>query len=291
MKNKLEIQLEILNVLKYFEIFKFPLTINEIHKFIRVKVEFIMLEKQLGILVYKQTIFQIKDCYLLKNMPHWIERKRIGLAFAQKRMKRAKLIGGFIYLFPFVRMVAISGSLSKGYADKKTDIDFFIMTSENQLWTARSLLHTFKKLTFLFNIHHSFCMNYFIAEEHLVLQEQNYFTAIELATLIPLNGEKNWRTLISQNPWLFSFLPNYSIKLDYSTNERNYWFKSIGEILFKSYALNIRLMHYTDKKWRKKWAHKGFSEEEYDLAFRTRLYESKNHPANTQKMVLNKIQK
>ena len=48
-------------------------------------------------------------------------------------------------------------------------------------------------------------------------------------------------------------------------------------------------MKFTDKRWRKKWEEKGYPMEEYDLAFKTKLYVSKNHSGNFQKKVLNHI--
>jgi hypothetical protein len=45
-------------------------------------------------------------------------------------------------------------------------------------------------------------------------------------------------------------------------------------------------MELTDKKWRKKWARKNFPMEAYDLAFKTRLYVSKNHDKNYQEKIL-----
>jgi len=48
----------------------------------------------------------------------------------------------------------------------------------------------------------------------------------------------------------------------------------------------LLLFDYTNKSWRKKWTKKGYNMEDYDLAFKTRLNVSKNHPKNHQKLVL-----
>src|SRR5690606_39126981 len=108
----------------------------------------------------------------------------------------------FIYLFPFVAFVGISGSLSKGFAAADGDFDFFIITSANRLWICRTLLHLFKKLSFLAGAQHRFCMNYFIDISHAAIEERNRYTAIELSSLIPVCGLKVYQHFLSQNKWV-----------------------------------------------------------------------------------------
>jgi hypothetical protein len=65
----------------------------------------------------------------------------------------------------------------------------FITTAKNRLWIARTLMHGLKKLTFLFNKQHYFCMNYYVDEvQQLQIREKNIYTAIEVATLMPSTG-------------------------------------------------------------------------------------------------------
>jgi len=281
-----DIQTEITKALGYFDFFKFPLTIEEIQNFLEIKVEFNRLKKELAEMTSNGIIFCFKNCFLLHNLPEMVERKLQGIEYAQKRMKRAHLIASFIMGFPFVRMVAISGSLSKNYADKTTDIDFFVITTENQLWTARTILHLLKKLTFLFRLQHSFCMNYFLSENHLKIEEKNYFTAVELATLIPKRGVNYHQELISQNDWIHSFLPNFCSQSQSQDIQRPKLVKRALEYVLSSKKLNNLLMNVTDRRWRNKWQKKGYDHKEYELAFKTQLYVSKNHPGNYQKKIL-----
>ena len=281
-----DIKNELLKVLKYFDFFRFPLTESEILKFIGIKITLKNLQKELTELVQSQKIFLIEDCYLLVNDPERVVRKKQGRKLAAKRMKRAHWISKVIMSFPFVRMVAVSGSLSKGYADSNSDIDFFIITTENQLWTSRSLLHVMKKISFLFRMQHSFCMNYFISEGHLTLEEQNYFTGIELATLIPLKGKSHYSNLIKNNQWVNEYVPNFDTEIESKSKSRIGIFKRLFETFFSSKKWNVGLMEFTDKRWKKKWTARGYSEDEYELAFKTKLTVSKNHPSNFQKKIL-----
>ena len=83
-----------------------------------------------------------------------------------KVLVKAKAKARFISKFPFVAAVGVSGSLSKGYYDSDSDIDFFIITQHNRLWICRTLLMVYKKI-FLLNSRKYFCPNYFISSEQL----------------------------------------------------------------------------------------------------------------------------
>ena len=290
MENKTSIQVEITNVLHYFDVFHFPLRLAELHQFIQLNCDEQQLVSALNELVSQQEIFQLNDCYSLHDNLELLERKNTGFQLAQQKIIRAKKIGKFIQCFPFVRMVAISGSLSKGYADKDSDIDFFIVTNSTNLWTCRTLLHVFKKITFLVGQQHSFCMNYFIAESHLSIEEQNYFTAIELATLIPATHPEIGAKLVDSNKWIIEFLPNYVRPTTQKIQAKTSIIKQIIEFVLGSKKLNHFFMELTNKKWRKKWVRKNFPMEAYDLAFKTRLYVSKNHDKNYQEKILKKYE-
>lgn len=284
--NNTQLQQAIKNVLHYFDVFHFPLRFDELHQFIQLNCDNQQLGVALDELVRQQEIYLLNGCYTLHNNHELVARKNVGFQLAQQKINRAKKIGKFIQCFPFVRMVAISGSLSKGFADQHSDIDFFIVTNTTNLWTCRTLLHAFKKLTFLVGQQHSFCMNYFIAEGHLSIEEQNYFTAIELATLIPITHPEIGSELVKTNNWITEFLPNFNQSADQKTTAKIPFFKGIIEFVIGSNKLNHFFMELTDKKWRKKWARKNFPMEAYDLAFKTRLYVSKNHDKNYQEKIL-----
>ncbi|MGZ8553146.1 MAG: nucleotidyltransferase domain-containing protein [Chitinophagaceae bacterium] len=180
----------ILKVLAYFDIFHYPLTKNEIRKFLDHPLSEINFEESLEQMLSDEVIFLHNDFYSLQNNSLLAQRRKEGNRKAGKLLPKAFKIGRFLFHFPFVRAVFISGSLSKNFADEKADIDFFVITKANRLWIARTIMHLFKKLTFLTGHQHYFCMNYYIDEEALLIEDQNIFTAMEVATLVPVCGRK-----------------------------------------------------------------------------------------------------
>jgi len=283
-----------LNCLLYFGIFKYPLKLHEVHEFNLVKASLHEVEASLESMIAGGSIFRYDEFYLPEDSPDWTEERLKGNARAQKLLAKSRNYLKIIAAFPFVKSIAISGSLSKNYASENPDIDYFIITDANRLWIARTLLHLFKKLTFITGHQHYFCMNYFVDTEAMALAQRNQYAAIELATLLPAYNEKLIDLLMNKNPWFVEFLPNHSGKLNttYLVPERKRRIKIAVEFLFNHLSLdqlNRRLMKITDRKWRRKWRHQNFTKEEYHQALQTEIHISKNHPDNCEKLVLDSI--
>jgi hypothetical protein len=138
----------ILKLLAYFDIFQYPLTKNEIRQFLVSKDTEEGLDKLLRGLVTRKTVFLHLGFYSLHNNPLLAHRRTAGNTRAEKMLPKAFTTGRFLFRFPFVRAIGISGSLSKNFADEKADIDFFIITKANRLWIARTIMHRFQKTYF-----------------------------------------------------------------------------------------------------------------------------------------------
>mgnify|MGYP000877726963 CR=1 FL=1 len=281
---------KILAVLKYFAIFRYPLKTEEIIGHCSVACSQSEIGTLLEELLQQKSAFFCKGYYANSpNIADWVQEREQANSLAQEKILSAARVARFIFAFPFVEFVGISGSLSKGVADSKSDFDFFILTSPERLWIARSILHAFKKLTFLVGAQHRLCMNYFMDVSHPELEEKNIFTAVELSSMLPVCGLKVYEQFMRKNEWIKSILPNtYTPFIQTPVIKDKPVLFRLMELPFLPFAgwLNKKLMKLTDTKWRKKWARKNYPPEDYELAFRTTLYQSKNHPANHQKRTL-----
>ncbi len=279
--------------MQYFALFRYPLNVHDIWQYCGVSCskEDIMafLEEQ----QVQGKVFGLHGYFsLVPEIDSLLERRIKGNEKALREMKNARRVGRLIYQFPFVRFVGISGSLSKGYSDEHSDYDFFIITRKDRLWIARTLLHILKKLSFVIGQQHKLCMNYFIDESALQLQEVNLYTATELNSLIPVSGKDMHRQLMEANAWVKRFLPNYTQDVCEPANDGSWLIKGFtaGIInMMNPDGLNRLLMNLTNTKWQKKWSKKGYPKEDYDLAFKTRINISKNHRLNYQKKVLSAL--
>jgi hypothetical protein len=293
-----ELRNAVIYTLGYYSLFKYPITAEEILSNLPEKCSLPVLSDVLEDLVSLSEIYCYDGYYCLKeDIKNLTIRRLEANKLARLKLPMATKRGALIYQFPFVRFVGISGSLSKGYADQESDFDFFVVTEANRLWICRTLLHLFKKLTFLFGKQHEFCMNYFIDVSSLEIEEKNRFTAIEVASVIPTGGKSTYEIFNNANQWINEYLPNgylgFYCEMP-ALKDKNAFIKKAlesGFNMFSPQKLNKKLMDITDKKWRKKWSNKNFPANEYDVAFKTTLHISKNHPANHQKRVLEAISK
>src|SRR6185295_7250166 len=206
-------------------------------------------------LLSDKIIFRVGEFYSLQNNRQRAEERIQGNLRAQTLLVRAARIGAFLYKFPYVRAVAVSGSLSKNYADKKADIDFFIITKANRLWIARTILHLFKKLTFLVGNQNFFCMNYFVDEEALAIPEKNVYTAVEIVTLLPLAGTFTMNKFSEKNGWTKKWFPHYEYKRNLKTAEKVSGFKKFTEWFFNNRVgvkLDNFLYRWTTRRWQQK---------------------------------------
>lgn len=280
-----DIKKHILATIAYFDLFDYPLTIDEIYLYLPAKCVAEDFDYGLRCLVTDRLIYHIGKFYTLKNDYFLIERRINGNAKAGKLIGTAKRVSNLLIRFPFVRGIAISGSLSKNFADDDSDIDLFIITAKNRLWIARTMMHCFKKLTFLANRQHYFCMNYYIDEQELQIQEKNIYTAIEIATLMPLHGDTTFEQFYAANAWTRGFLPNKCMRLTTAKTLKRSWLKVLFEMLFNNRTgnkLDTRLMNITAERWNKKQQENKVNTKGIIMGLDTGKHYAKPNPKNFQ---------
>lgn len=201
----------ILKVMAYFDTFNYPLTIEEISTYLDQPIQPDTLHKALQSLLDKELVWQLGQFYSLRSDPE-LELKRLnGNKLAVKQLKHAMRISLFLSWFPFIRGIGISGSLSKNLAYKGSDLDFFIITASNRLWIIRTFMLMLVRV-FAWLGSRKICLNYFVDEQALEIEEKNIFTAIEVATLLPARGIHSLDSFFSSNHWVFEYLPNIRFK-------------------------------------------------------------------------------
>jgi hypothetical protein len=203
---------DILKVLLYFDVFRFPLTVSEIYRFLPSNsitpahvLAALDSPSLRGKVQSKNDLF-----YLTTAAGGYAEERREKELRAARMMSIARVMAKIICMFPYVRGVFLSGELSKGIASKKSDIDFVIVTKERRLWLARTLLILFKKV-FLLNRKRFFCVNQLITEDHLRVEIRNVYSATEVATLLPLENDAMFSRYMHANFWITQFFPNWRI--------------------------------------------------------------------------------
>ncbi len=272
----------IVRTLIYYDLFDHPLHRNELGKL------FITSDKP----NFEALLKELKESHLIEESEGYLhlpgKSKNVGIRLKEsqnvKKFKKiARFMTSIIALFPYVRAVLISGSLSKERSGKNGDIDFFIITQGNRLYICRSLLTLFKKI-FLFNSYKYFCINYFITEDNLRIPENNLYAATETATLIPAYNIDLCYRFFNQNEWIKTYFPGFKPKKPLGkTVKGNNWFKAFIEFVLKG-KIGDRLDEFLRQKTLK-YRNKKFADslgEQYSEAFCTDKDCSRHHPLNFQ---------
>jgi predicted nucleotidyltransferase len=230
----LSVKYHILATLSYFDLFDYPLTQTELVQFSKITYDHAEFTDALRNLLMENWIYKFDEFYLLREDYSLVQRRRKGNLKAKTMLKTAEKIAAFLSSFPFVKGIAVSGSLSKNYADEESDIDFFIITEKNKLWLARTFMHVFKKIAFLFNKEDLFCMNYYVDESMLQIKEKNVYTATEVSTLLPLRGINVFQDFFRENSWSRAYLPNHGLRISYVEQSKNPIIKRLIELIFRN---------------------------------------------------------
>lgn len=289
----MELRSSILKTLAYFDLFNYPLALEDIRRFLDVEADAEVIEREVRILLRQGRLYRTGDYYSLQDNPTLAERRQKGEVRADELLLIAARNARLLYQFPFVRGICISGSLSKRCADERADIDYFIITRANRLWIARTLMHFYKKLSYLRGHQHRFCMNYYIDEEALEIKEKNIFTATELLTLLPMCGNGSLDRFFEANSWTNVYLPHYRDRhWEGKGHHRSTLLKRVLEGLFNNRLgdrLDKGLQRITDRRWKKKTQRGDLNMKGDLMALQCSSHYSRPNPENFQQKVLTKF--
>lgn len=228
--------------LAYHEIFDYPLTKDEIHKYlIGKKASTLNVKKELKNLVKKNLIGEQQGFYFLNKKLIIVKTRSKRVNYSKHKLQKAYLYSKILKIVPTIRFLAISGALAMENSHKDDDIDFFIITKKDTLWTTRFfaniLLWPFKRDPHGKNVSDRACLNMFLDESALKIKEQNIYTAHEIAQMKLLwDRGGTYQKLIKANEWVKKYLPNWKVegRGPYSNKKlpaTNYILQSVEKLL------------------------------------------------------------
>lgn len=197
----------IVRAVAYADVFDYPPTVAEVHRYLEVPATPAQVEAYLqdGLLTSGRLAFH--EGYLtLPGREGIVAIRREREARAGVLWPRALTYGRWLAAVPFVRMVALTGSLAVNNPDERSDLDYLIITAAGRLWLCRAMVILLVRLAARRG--DTLCPNYLLSEQALILEPQDYFVARELAQLVPLHGLELYHRLRRLNSWTAAFLPN-----------------------------------------------------------------------------------
>ncbi len=192
---------KIASVIKYFSFFAYHPTLEEIYQFLQVKVSKGQLQAELDRLQYTPPQYSIRKKISRKKLNNW----------------RYKAYIRMLSLFPQIKLIGLSGSISMMNADEHDDIDLFIITSKNRLFTGRLIALVLAQAIGLRRIRKAqyqkdkVCLNLFFDENNLKVPnfKQTEFVGHEVLQMKPIIVKENiYVRFLEANRWVFKLFPN-----------------------------------------------------------------------------------
>jgi len=194
----------ILEALAYSDIFDYPLRMNELHRYLPSHAQVEQLSIALDSLGGR--VGEQDDFYFLTGRDKIVKIRRQREVRSKILMLRALKYGRILGLLPFIRMVALTGSLAVMNSSKNADFDYMLVAVPGRVWTARAFALLFNRFTRLFR--HTLCPNLIVSETALVWSRHDLYYARELCQMVPIIGFNVYQKLMKANEWVKEFLPN-----------------------------------------------------------------------------------
>ena len=204
-----ELDLAIVSALAYADVFDYPLTVPQIHRYlVRTPAPLARVEAALARdLWLAARVERHGDLICLQGRSAIVLLRRERAGYARALWRVGRILARLAAHLPFVRMVAIIGSLTMdNVRSPRDDIDLFIVTAPGRVWLTRALVIGLVRLATLARI--ELCPNYVLSTRRLAMFADDLFTARELTQMVPLYGRKTFADLMAANFWLVDYLSN-----------------------------------------------------------------------------------
>jgi hypothetical protein len=210
----------ILSTLLYADLFDYPLTAEEIHRYLigqsaplDVVVGALRDDPRLDAWVERTD-----GWYHLAGRARLVELRHERAEASERLWAVARRYGAIIGRLPFVHLVGVTGALAMDNARPDDDVDLFLLVQPGRLWLCRLLVLAIVRAAALRGW--EICPNYLLVTDRLALSERNLYTAHEVVQMVPLHGASWYRAFLEANHWVDAFLPNVELIASTSAKPR-----------------------------------------------------------------------
>ncbi len=203
----LAVRQAILRAVLYADMFDHALSARELYHLLDAPdISQTCFEEGLQRLQEEGALLTCEGRWMLAGREGVVEVWRRRQGHSARKWRAALRYSAWIRCLPFVRMVAVTGTLAVQSAEAGDDIDLFLITVPGRVWLARAMTIAIVRWARLFG--ETLCPNYLIASDALAMAERNPYSARELAQMQPLYGADWYAALCAQNRWVLEYLPN-----------------------------------------------------------------------------------
>lgn len=197
----------ILQTVTYSDVFDYPLTTDELHKY--------LLGVKISVADLRQAL-EHSDALACREIYFTLPERTGIVEIRKQREARSKVLlpiairfGKVLGKLPFIRMAALTGSLAVMNVSDDADFDYMIIAATGRVWTARAFALLFNRFVRPFGW--TLCPNLIVAETSLAWHTHDLYSAREFCQMIPISGFDVYQKLIQANEWIKDFLPNAAL--------------------------------------------------------------------------------
>jgi hypothetical protein len=206
------LQRAILLTVLYSDLFDYPLTEDELHRYLVAPYPVERAFKEALQDLMGPHLTRVQEFLTLSGREHIVEVRRQRQQIGKERWSSAARYARWLRYVPFVRMVAVCGSQAAGNARPDADVDFFLITAPGRLWTVQVYSMFLRRIASWLSVR--VCPNYFLTLDSLEVEPRNLYHAREIAQAVPLWGDLAYIRFLDANRWIEQFLPNVSFAND-----------------------------------------------------------------------------
>ena len=210
------VETAISKTLCYADVFDYPLTLDEIDRYLINGTPWPHLKHQ----DLARFASHKNGYYFLPHREKIIALREERAVSSHRKLILARQIAAKLARIPFILGVFATGTLAMANSDKADDIDLMIVTRLNHLWTARLLVTLYLELLGIRRRPHAdnsadrICANLYLDESALSLPKakRSLYSAHEVVQTMPLiNKNSIYDRFLSANRWVLTYLPNTRI--------------------------------------------------------------------------------
>jgi hypothetical protein len=204
-------ELAVLRSVIYASLFDYPLTLAQLHgTLVEVEADAAQVEAWWRHSDLLQAAVEHRDgLYFPAGRSDLIDTRTRREALSRDLLDRDQRVIALVSRMPFVRMVAVSGSLAHLNAERSADLDLFVITAPHRVWSVTlSVLIVARLLGWRKRM----CLNYVISEQALRIAPADLFAANQIIHLRPIVGHDVFARLVDANPFVRKFYPNFLVR-------------------------------------------------------------------------------
>lgn len=215
-----QLQKSILFTVAYFSALDYTLTPFELWRNLFAKgglcekVSYKEVLDELGKEPLVSKLFQSKGFVVLAKEGHLIEDRLKKQKLSLSKIRKIKTWTKVLSAIPYIRGIFLTGTLSMKNGSKKSDWDIFVVLAKNRIWVGRLflsvVLQILGKRRHREKISERFCLNHYVTENGLILEEHNEFCSNFVSFSLPIFGEELHRKYLNHNQqWISLQKPNW----------------------------------------------------------------------------------